>query len=151
MDRRLGMVLAAALPLITGCFMFQGSGPNYRYVASVDDKQFELEQTYYLDALRPGPARNYGELLLIVKQEGREILRHPVARRPGVFREHPHYVNVECRIDPTGQKIWFIDKDSHHVFVSADLMNGLFTGYDDAPPSWARLDGGQAINCLATQ
>lgn len=146
MDRRLGVVTAAALVLNVGCTMFQGHGVIDAHLFSTADRQIQLTQNYRCDALRTGPAHNYGQLVLTVKQGDRIVLSRVVGRREGHFKEHPHFrLNIEARTDTTGQRVWLVARDARHVIASVDLTTNAVTGYDDTPPSWAKVDEGRII------
>ena len=63
----------------------------------------------------------------------------------GVPRGQCRFENVEGRIDQTGQKVWFVQRDAGRIIATVDLYTGKTTGPDDDPPAWATLNGGKPL------
>lgn len=114
------------------------------------DECREIELTY--DRLRDRevgePERAYELLRVVVKP--RQQLRFEqtvktVELKFGVPRGQCRFENVEARRDETGQKVWFVQRDTSRIVATLDLETHETTGPDDEPPAWATPDGGEPL------
>ncbi|MHC4235760.1 MAG: hypothetical protein ACYSUQ_11640, partial [Planctomycetota bacterium] len=110
----------------------------------------EIELTY--DRLRDReagePQRAY-ELLRIVVQPRQQLSFERTVKtvelKFGVPRGQCRFENVEARRDETGQKVWFVQRDTSRIVATLDLQTHKTTGPDDEPPAWATPDGGEPL------
>ena len=90
--------------------------------------------------------------------EGRSFLNHwyrydaehdmtvkTVELKFGVPRGQCRFENVQARRDGTGQKVWFVQRNTSRIVATLDLETHETTGPDDEPPSWAIPDGGEPL------
>jgi hypothetical protein len=94
------------------------------------------------------PERAYEQLRVVVKP--RRQLRFEqsvktVELKFGVPRGQCRFENVEARRDKTGQKVWFVERDTSRIVATLDLETHETTGPDDEPPAWATPDGGEPM------
>jgi hypothetical protein len=114
------------------------------------DECREIELTY--DRLRDReagePPRAY-ELLRIVVQPRQQLSFEQTVKtvelKFGVPRGQCRFENVEARRDETGQKVWFVQRDTSRIVATLDLQTHKTTGPDDEPPAWATPDGGEPL------
>ena len=143
-----GLVLASV-----GCSSPAGSSTRTRMQtlcsAGLDDCR-EIELTY--DRLRDRdvgePERAYELLRVVVKprqQLSFEQTVKTVELKFGVPRGQCRLENVEARRDETGQKVWFVQRDTSRIVATLDLQTHETTGPDDEPPAWATPDGGEPL------
>ncbi|MHC4234321.1 MAG: hypothetical protein ACYSUQ_04315 [Planctomycetota bacterium] len=147
-----GLVLASV-----GCSSPAGSSTRIRMQtlcsAGLDECR-EIELTY--DRLRDReagePQRAY-ELLRIVVQPRQQLSFEQTVKtvelKFGVPRGQCRFENVEARRDETGQKVWFVQRDTSRIVATLNLQTHETTGPDDEPPAWATPDGGEPLESAA--
>ena len=84
------------------------------------------------------PERTYELLRVVVKPRPQlhfEQAVKTVELKFGVPRGQCRFENVEARRDETGQKVWFVQRDTSRIIASVDLYTHETTGPDDEPPS----------------
>ena len=98
------------------------------------------------------PQRVYELLRVVVKPRQELSLEQTVKTvelKFGVPRGQCRFENVEARRDETGQKVWFVQRDTARIIATADLWTRETTGPDDEPPVWATPDGGKPLGPVA--
>lgn len=151
-----GLVAGLVLSSV-GCSAPAGSATQVRMQtlcgAGLDECR-DIRLTY--DRLRDRdagePERVY-ELLRIVVQPRPQLSFEQTVKtvelKSGVPRGQFRFENVEARADKTGQKVWFVQRDTFRILATADLETNVTTGPDDEPPPWATPDGGEPLESLA--
>ena len=94
------------------------------------------------------PERTYELLRIVVKPRQRlsfEQTVKSVELKFGVPRGQCRFEHVEARRDQTGQKVWFVQRDTGRIVATLDLLTYATTGPDDEPPAWATPDAGQPL------
>jgi len=98
------------------------------------------------------PEREY-ELLRVVVRPRKHLHFEDTLKKVelelGVPRGQCRFENVEARRDETGQKVWFVQRDSSRIIATVDLWTRKTTGPDDDPPAWATPDGGEPLEPAA--
>ena len=118
------------------------------------DECREIELTY--DRLRDReagePERAYELLRIVVKPRQRlhfEQTVKTVELEFGVPRGQCRFKDVEGRTDESGQKVWFVQRDTSRIVATLDIETHETTGPDDEPPAWATPDGGEPLESAA--
>ena len=118
------------------------------------DECREVELTYdrLWDRDTGEPERAYDLLRVVVKPRRHLRFEQTVKKvelKSGVPREQCRFENVEARRDETGQKVWFVQRDTSRIIATVDLWTRQTTGPDDEPPAWATPDGGKPLGLAA--
>lgn len=147
-----GLVAGLALSSV-GCSSPAGSSTRIRMQtlcsAGLDEcREIELTQDHQRDRETGEPERTY-ELLRVVVRPRQELRFEQTVKtvelKLGVPRGQCRFQNVEARRDETGQKVWFVQRDTSRIVATLDLLTQETTGPDDVPPAWATPDGGEPL------
>ncbi len=146
--------LVAALVVVSvGCSSSRTSSTRVRMQtlcsAGLDEcREIELTCDRLQEHEAGEPDRECEQLRVVVRP--RQQLRFEQAVKTvelkfGVPRGQCRFENVEARRDETGQKVWFVQRDTSRIVATLDLQNHETTGPDDEPPAWATPDGGEPL------
>jgi hypothetical protein len=152
---RYGMVgLVAGLVLVSvGCSSATSSSTQIRMQtlcsAGLDEcREIALTCDQLQDREAGKPERTY-ELLRVVVQPRRHLHFEQAVKQVelklGVPRGQCRFEDVEARRDATGQKVWFVQRDTSRIIATVDLWTRETTGPVDEPPAWATPDGGEPL------
>jgi len=143
-----GLVLASV-----GCSSSAGSSTRTRMQMLCSTGLDECRDiTLTCDRLRDHeagkPERTYEQLRVVVRPRQRlsfEQTLKTVELKSGVPHGQCRFENVEARTDETGQKVWFVQRDTSRIVATLDLATHQTTGPDDEPPAWATPNGGRLL------
>jgi hypothetical protein len=118
------------------------------------DKCREIALTYdrSWDRETGEPEREYELLRVVVKPRPHlqfEQTVKAVELKFGVPRGQCRFENVEARRDKTGEKVWFVQRDTSRIVATVDLATHETTGPDEEPPAWATPEGGEPLESAA--
>lgn len=151
-----GLVAAVVLASV-GCSSPESSTTQIRMQtlcsAGLDEcREIALTYDRSWDRETGEPEREYELLRVVVKPRPHlqfERAVKTVELKFGVPRGQCRFENVEARTDETGQKVWFVQRDTSRIIASVDLYTRETTGPDDEPPAWATPDGGKPLKSPA--
>jgi hypothetical protein len=143
-----GLVLAS-----TGCSSPGSSATQIRMQtlcsAGLDEcREIALTHDRLWDRAAGEPERAYEQLRVVVRPRKPLHFEQVVKSVELKFGEpggQCRFENVEARRDETGQKVWFVQRDTSRIVATVDLVTHATTGPDDEPPGWATPDGGKPL------
>lgn len=94
------------------------------------------------------PKHTYEQLRVVVRPRKHlsfEQTVKAVELKLGVPHGQFRFENVEARRDATGQKVWFVQRDTSRIIATVDLQSHETTGPDDETPAWATPHGGEPL------
>ena len=147
-----GLVLASV-----GCSSPGSSATRMRMQtlcsAGLDEcREIALTQDRLWDRAPGQPERTYEQVRVVVKPRQRLSFEQSVKTvelKFGVPRGQCRFDDVEARRDETGQKVWFVQRETARIVATLDLDTHETTGPDDEPPVWATPNGGTPLKPAA--
>ncbi len=138
-----------ALPLLTGCALFQATTASNVYSTKIDqNRKLTLYEFWGYNAITDDPEFNYSELSLALEGDSNIILREQVARvhRPKADQTKNHgrfdLGCLEARVSTDRERLWIVDRDNAIVICAIDLNRATVVGKDQMLPFWATPSGG---------